>query len=124
MRTFMTALTLACASALSHAQAPTDFLADAVALSSQELRTRFDGSVLTAKLADGSRWRLQFNANGYLFLNTSGGYSDSGTWTVEDNRWCTDMRKTGTACSEVRRSGDVVHFKRTRTGEVVPMTAD
>jgi hypothetical protein len=63
-------------------------------------------------------WRLQFNANGYYFINTESGYNDSGQWRVEGSSLCTAPQKTKASCNEMRLAGEGLYLKRD-SGEVV-----
>ena len=85
------------------------------------LKQRMAGKVYRVKLPTGTSWRLQFQSNGYYFLNvTPSGFSSSGTWRTEDGRLCTQLRGDPMTCNEVRERGDVVVLKRT-SGEVIDL---
>jgi hypothetical protein len=86
------------------------------------IKERLAGKVFSVKPADGSTWRLEFKTSGDLFLDTDRGYRDYGTWRVEGNNWCADLRKTGVSCSELRQLEEVLYYKRASNGEVVAMT--
>jgi hypothetical protein len=98
---------------------PTEFPPDAVTPSADELRSRLAGQVFRAVPADGNGWRVQFQANGFAYIDTDRGARDSGKWRTEDGRLCNDWQRFGSACDEVRFVGEVLHLKRSRNGEVV-----
>ncbi|MDQ2736175.1 MAG: hypothetical protein M3Y55_14575 [Pseudomonadota bacterium] len=97
----------------------TDFPDDATPSSADALRARISGKVFHVALADGSSWRIAYKANGYAFLDVSGGFRDTGTWRVEDGRLCSEWRKATGGCGEARLKGDSFYLKRTSNGEVV-----
>ena len=99
------------------AQTPTDFPAEAKALAADALQQRVAGNVFKVKTAGGAEWRLQFQTNGYYFINV-GGYSDSGSWRTEESRLCTAPQRRPAACNEMRLAGDALYMKR-ESGEVV-----
>jgi hypothetical protein len=107
--------------ALAQATFPTEFPAGAKVLTSEEIKSTLSGKTFTVSPADGTTWRLEFKDSGYVFLDTSRGYRDSGKWRIESNQWCTDLQKTGTACTELRLNGEILYYKRAANGEVVPM---
>jgi len=86
------------------------------------IREQLAGKTYTVKPSDGTTWRLEFKADGYAFLDTSRGYRDSGKWRIDVNSWCIELQKSGLACSELRRKGDVFYYRRISNGEIVPMT--
>ncbi len=69
----------------------------------------------------GPSWRLQFNGNGYAFINLGNGASDKGRWRIEDGRLCIDWDRFNSGCSEVRLQNETIYLKRGTTGEVVMM---
>lgn len=102
--------------------APTEFPSDAATLSADALKQAVSGKVLHAKLHDGSSWRLEVKSNGYIYVDTSRGFRDDGTWRTEEGKLCTAYKKIPTSCNEVRQKGDTLYLKRDN-GEIVPMTA-
>jgi hypothetical protein len=113
-------------SAAAFAQAPalpTEFPPDALPIGADALRERLSGKVFRARFADGSRLRLQFNANGYFFVNSERGFADDGKWRTEDGHFCTELKKIAAGCVEARVKGDAIFYKRVTNGEVVEMTA-
>lgn len=87
-----------------------------------ELTQRLSGKVISVKLANGGSWRLEYKANGYMFLNAGNGASDSGEWTVEDGKLCSKLRRFGGSCNEMRALGDALYMKRD-SGEIVQFVA-
>jgi hypothetical protein len=92
-----------------------------VPVTGESISSRLAGKVYSVKPVDGSTWRLEFQTGGGLFLDTDRGYRDYGTWRVEGDKWCAELRKTGLSCSELRQMGEVLYYKRASNGEVVPM---
>ena len=86
--------------------------------SADEIKIMLTGKVFDVSIADGTSWRLQFNKNGYYYLNTSAGYSDSGEWQAEDGKLCVKPRKTAAACNDARVSQGLLVLKRL-SGEIV-----
>ena len=99
---------------------PTEFPADAMTLPPQELQQRLEGKVYTAKLADGTGWRVDYRGK-YVFVNLSTGPSDRGRWRVEGSQVCTTYDRFPSSCAEMRASTTRVYVKRSSTGEVVAM---
>ena len=99
---------------------PTEFPADAQILPPQELQQRLDGKIYTARLMDGTGWRLDYRGQ-YLFVNVSTGASDKGKWRVEGSQMCTEYARFPSGCVEMRASANRVYLKRSSTGEVVAM---
>jgi hypothetical protein len=100
---------------------PTEFPPDAAPIGAEALRERLSGKVFRARIANGEAWRLQFNANGYFFINTERGFADDGKWRVEEGKFCTELKKVASSCSDARVKGDATFFKRASNGEVVEM---
>lgn len=100
---------------------PTEFPADAVAVAPASLTERISGKVFKVKPANGQTWRLEYKASGYAFLNTSGGFSDSGKWRVEGTQLCADWQRSPSSCSEVRLKDETVYVKRVSNGEVIAL---
>ena len=103
---------------------PTEFPVDSAPLAPEVLKQRLAGKVFKVKPADGPSWRLEYKASGYVFLDTSSGYRDTGKWRVEGTQLCTDWQRTPSACSETRAKGDVIYVKRNSNGEVVSLLVD
>ena len=101
------------------AQAPAEFPAEAKSLAADALQQRVAGKVFNVKPAAGPEWRLQFQANGYYFIN-AGGYSDSGKWRTEDSRLCTAPQKRPASCNEMRLASEALYLKRD-SGEIVKL---
>ncbi len=104
------------------AVAPTEFPADAVAEADAALKQRFAGRVLKAQPAQGAGWRMDFKDSGYVFLDLSSGYRDTGSWRIEGTRLCIAWQRpsSGSGCNEMRVHGDALLLKRTN-GEVVAL---
>jgi hypothetical protein len=116
------AAALCCGAALAQASLPLEFPADSKPLTAAALKDAIAGRTFNVDLADGSRWRLEYKANGYFFVNTSGGFNGTGDWRAEDERLCTRLRGGDLSCNEVRNAGGVLHLKR-NSGEVIALKA-
>ena len=97
---------------------PTEFPADAQPVSADELARKLSGKVFNVELQNGMRWRLDYKANGYLFVNVSNGAATSGPWRAENSRLCTHMRGSSASCNEVREQGQRLYLKRDN-GDVI-----
>lgn len=117
MKPLWLALAISSSAAFAQDSAPA-FPDDASAPSSADLQQRLAGKVFAVKLASGGSWRLEYKSNGYFFINTSAGFSDTGEWRVEDGKLCSKGRKIFASCNEVRVKGDGLFLKRD-SGEVV-----
>lgn len=105
------------------ADIPTEFPADAVVARPEALREHMAGKVFRAQPAKGSGWRLEYKSNGYVFLDTTTGYRDSGQWSVEETRLCASWERIASGCNEARLKGSSVYIKRD-SGEVVALVPD
>lgn len=95
-----------------------DFPAGATLPSAAEIQKLLTASTLSAKLADGTVWRLEYKSNGYFFLNTNKGFNAKGDWKAEDGRLCGQLQGRPPACNDVRLHLGLLHYKRD-TGEIV-----
>lgn len=111
-------------SAMAQSAMPTEFPADTVVLAADALQQRMAGKVYKAKLTDGATWRLEYKANGYVFLNTGTGLSDTGKWSVKGEQLCTDWNRGVSNCAEARANNEAIYIKRSNTGEVVALRPD
>jgi len=101
---------------LAATAAAQDFPEGSTAPNAAELKPLIAGKVFSVKTST-STWRLQINDNGYFFINI-GSFSDTGTWTVEDGKWCSKPKKSNASCNEMRLSGGSLFMKRD-SGEIV-----
>ena len=106
-------------SSLAQAQVQTDFPPETRIPDAAAIRQQLADRSFEVKLADGSSWRIEFKSSGYMFLDTSKGVRDSGTWRSEDGQWCFDMQKFGKGCNTTREKDSQLYFKRISNGEVV-----
>ncbi|HEX6704412.1 MAG TPA: hypothetical protein VF169_06585 [Albitalea sp.] len=114
----MSACTLAWAQAM-----PTEFPADVTRPTGEALRTQISGKVYAATLASGTTWRLDYQASGFMFVNTSDGFADKARWRTEDGLLCSEGgARMPASCSEARIRGEIVYVKRVSTGEVIALT--
>ena len=107
-------------SAMAQSAIPTEFPADTAPISDEALTLRMSGKVYRAKLADGASWRLEYNKNGYVFLNTGSGVSDSGKWSAKQGQLCSEWNRIPSSCLDARANSEAVYIKRA-TGEVVAL---
>jgi hypothetical protein len=102
------------------AQMPTEFPPGATEIAPAALTEALNGKVFSVKLANNSTWRLEYRANGQFFINTSGGYNDSGKWTVKDSQLCGDPTKSKASCNDMRLVGGRLYMKRD-SGEIIEL---
>ena len=112
---------LVVATSASAQPAPKEFPPDAVPISAASLRERLANKVYRVQLADGGGWRIDYRANGYYFVNTNEGYSDTGKWTVQECQLCSVPRKTAPACNEVREVGDPIIYLKRLNGDIIQL---
>jgi hypothetical protein len=112
---------LVCSAAFAQSAATKEFPADAQALSVDELKQALSGKVFMLSWVGAPAWRMEFKDDGYIFFN-AGTTNGSGTWRAESGKVCTDMRAFGNNCNDVRKSGDLLYYKRL-SGEVIAMAA-
>jgi|KBSSwiStaDraftv2_1062776.scaffolds.fasta_scaffold41034_4 hypothetical protein len=98
---------------------PTEFPADAVALSADAVAKKVSSRTFETQLRDGTRVRLEYKGNGYVFVNAPG-YANSGSWRAEESRICSHMRNAAASCNEVRELGQTLYVKRDN-GEVIAL---
>src|SRR5688572_21081389 len=72
---------------------------DSTPLAGEDIRARVAGKVFNWQAAT-ARFpaRLQFDANGYAFINVSNGQNDSGTWRIEGTKLCTQWQRIPSSC--------------------------
>lgn len=118
----LAALSLQCGTAAAQAPAapamPVEFPAAAAPLEASALQQRLTGKVFRVAPRASAAWRMQFNSNGYFYLDTESGYRDSGKWRVEASALCTEPQKTRASCNEMRLADDALYLKRD-SGEIV-----
>lgn len=100
--------------------APMDFPPDAVPLSAEAVSKKVSGTTFDTQLHNGTRVRLEYKANGYLFLNAPS-FANSGPWRAEEGRICSQMKNAAASCNEVRERGQQLYVKRDN-GEVIALT--
>jgi hypothetical protein len=121
MRRTLALLALAPLFAAAQVQLTTEFPADSAVTSPDDLRTRLGGKVFRIQFADGSSTRIQYNANGYAYLDTSRGFRDSGKWRVEGDKLCNEWRQIASTCSDYRVHAGIVYLKRVSNGEIIAL---
>ena len=117
---FLSTSLLVFASALAQS-VPREFPAEGTTQPATALKDRFAGRIYAVTLADGTRWRVDYKANGYFFVNTSTGFSGAGDWHADEGKLCSRLRGNPPSCNDVRLLGDVIYLKRD-SGEVIAMT--
>jgi hypothetical protein len=96
---------LAVASALAQT-APKEFPAEGTIPPAAAVKERFAGKVYAATLDDGTRWRLEYESNGYFFVDTSTGFRGTGDWHADDGscaRVCAAAPRRATSCGRSAR---------------------
>ena len=120
MRRFVLSVVMAAASACAAAQnAPNTFPDGAAALAPDDLTKALADKVFSVQPASGQPWRLQYNGNGYWFINV-GAFSDTGKWSVKDSTVCGEGRQIRAACNEIRSKDGALYLQRD-SGEVVKL---
>ena len=84
------------------------------------LKDALSGKTFNVDLADGTRWRLEYKANGYFFVNTSTGFNGTGDWRADEERLCTRLRGGEMSCNEVRDAAGTLYLRR-NSGEVIAL---
>lgn len=87
-------------------------------LAPDALKAALADKIFKVTPAQGSPWRVQFNSNGYFFVNASS-YSNSGKWGTKDSSLCQETGKSP-GCNEIRSKDSRLYLKRD-SGEVVAM---
>ena len=87
------------------------FPADSTVPSSEEIRKYVESGVLSAAMADGTSWRLEYKPNGHFFINTSRGFNSDGQWQVEDGQLCGALKGRERTCNAVRMHQGVLHYR-------------
>ena len=103
---------------------PTEFPDGAVPMAPEDLSARIGGKVHRIKFFDGSAARIDYKTNGYVFLDMSSGFRDSGNWRVDGTKLCTEWRQVKSSCSEARLKDETVYVKRVVNGEIVSLASD
>jgi hypothetical protein len=116
---FITGAAASAAATLCLAQ---DFPSGVTVPTTAEIRQRLTGKVFDVKLANGTSWRLEYESNGYFFIDTSTGYKDSGKWRSEDGKLCHEPSKTKASCNDFRVSASSQFLKR-NSGEIIQLVA-
>ncbi len=92
-------------------------------LTAAEIQKHVAGKVFDVKIADGTSWRLEYKDNGYFWVNTSSGFSDSGTWQAQEGQICSERKRgNGRDCNDVRIKDGLLHMKRL-SGEIIVFVA-
>ena len=107
------------ATAKNGSPASDDFPADTQALAADGVTRKISGKTFDWQMKNGTKVRLEYKSNGYVFVNAPG-YANSGPWRVEESRICSHMRGAAASCNEVREQGQRLYLKRDN-GEVIAL---
>lgn len=119
LTTTLTAGAAAVALAQNVPTVPQAFPDGAQPLAAEALAQRLGGQVFDSRLATGEQRRLEFKADGYVFLDVSTGTRATGRWRTEGSRLCVEwQRLRGSGCNEMRLADEVLYLQRDN-GEVV-----
>lgn len=118
MRIAVASLVFVTSLAAAQPSAP-DFQEGSTALSETEMTAAVADKVFLATPAKGAQWRLQYNANGYFFVNV-GAFSDNGKWSVKGSTVCTEGKQVRYFCNEFRVKDGGLFMKR-ESGEVLKL---
>jgi hypothetical protein len=105
--TILTATTLAAVSCGIRAEAADKFQK----LSGAQIRAKFSGMQLT----DEVHWRYVYERGGRL-RSYSMGTKKIGTWAIEKDELCLDLKEPDDGCYEVSRAGDRIAMKPSGSG--------
>ena len=86
-------------------------------LTTETLAQALSGKVFTAQPAKGPSWRIQYNDNGFVYVNV-GNFSDTGKWYAKDSTVCSEGKQIKFFCNEVRIKESTLYLKR-ESGEVI-----
>jgi hypothetical protein len=87
--------------------------ADATTPDPQQLRSTVAGHSFNWQSAHTKvTARVQYNDNGYAFINLSTGLNDSGKWRVEGPALCAQWEKLPSGCSAARIAGTTLWVQR------------
>ena len=117
MKTALVAAMLVSICMITQAQAqsplPQDPPQGAEPIAGEALRMRVSGKTFKYSVSDSPvTSRIQYNANGYVFLNVSTGLNDSAAWRIEGGQLCADWKKIPPSCNDMRVKGDLLFAKR------------
>lgn len=118
---------LLCAPLWALAQSvPTDFPVDAQPLAPDALRAAIAGKSFAAKPAQGPSMRVEYKANGWIFVETASGFRDTGTWRVEGSSVCATWQRNpaGSGCGEARLKGEQLYVRRVTNNEVLALQVE
>jgi hypothetical protein len=96
---------------------PNQFPDGSIAPTAETLQTALADKVFSVTPAKGPSWRLQYNANGFFFVDV-GNFRDSGKWNTKDGLLCVEAKQIRTGCSELRIKDGTLYLKRD-SGEIV-----
>ena len=113
----LVALTLGL-TALTGSPAALAFPDGATSPSAEEIRKHISGQVFSVTLKNGTGWRLDFNSNGYFFVDVSTGSRATGQWKTEDGRICSKINVPDFTCSDARMHESYLYIRRT-DGEII-----
>mgnify|MGYP001003140650 CR=1 FL=1 len=120
MRTLVLSLLAATAASCAFSQTATGGFPDgAMPLAPDDLAKALGDKLFHVQPASGPAWRLQYNANGYWFVNV-GTFSDTGKWSVKDSTICAEGKQIAASCSDVRTKDGALYLKR-GSGEIVKL---
>lgn len=105
------------------AQMPTEFPAEATAITAELFAERAAGKSFRGVRADGVDARMDFAKDGTVVMYSRGN-SVRGTWRVDGDKLCTDLVRATATCNDVRLHGDVLFYKRVANNEVLKLTAN
>ncbi len=112
------AVAAACGPAVAQT-APPAFPEGATPLAADDLTKALSDKVFHVQPASGPAWRLQYNANGYWFIDV-GAFRDTGKWVAKDSTVCGEGRQIRASCNEIRTKDGTLYMKRD-SGEVVKL---
>jgi hypothetical protein len=109
---------VASSTAFAQGTPSTDYPEGSEPLPTEALRKALSGKAFNLKSAARGSIRLQFDENGYAFVDAGPEGRDSGKWNVIDSKLCTDWRRAASGCTDARIKEGVIYIRRLDTGEV------
>ncbi len=115
-----------CFAGASYGQQTTPFPPEAKVVTGDALKALVTGKTFRAQPASGPGWKVQYRDNGYVYLDVSNGYRDSGKWRVEGSTLCAEWQRLSNKfpCNEVREMSPGTLMLLRESGELLLMKSE
>lgn len=108
----------ALAPVLAFAQAGAEPPPESAPISGDALQAAVSGKTFTyAANTTGTTGRVQYQSGGFVYLNMSTGFTDSGKWRVEDDKLCYVFQRAPSVCAPMRSRAGALFVKRSSDGQ-------